>query len=181
MATAITATTKSREAKHSVSWLERELAEAREDLEFAGERINATNIKMAEAGAALFQKNDQLTQALNERDMVRNERDDYYRSVIELRKDLNRLREAHTQLTETNQQNFDKACLSAVGLAVLVSCLVDVTGEAPVETMSRLLENVDRMYVSPKVIGEIQSAFKRGYAAQVERAVAIAFAETSRY
>ncbi len=171
--------------KHSVSWLERELTEARKDLQLAGNRLNDLNAELAQRGGAYQlltdswnRKNDELVQARNERDAVRDERDEFYRALrlanaecAELRKDLQRLRDAHTDLTERNRVNFDKARRSGDVAAVLVSCLVAATGEDPAGTMLRFVEAFEQMGIDPDVINEVQNPLKRGYNAQVERIV----------
>jgi chromosome segregation ATPase len=229
MATEVALSQESREAeervrqlrKHSVAWLERELAEARKDLQLAGERIDAINIQLTEtretAGCqirglqemlvksedALMQKNDALTQVFNERDEARDERD-FAKAELnrvnrdkdellcrmvdtsiknkeregELCKDLRRIQEAHIQLTETNRRNFDKANRHSDVAAVLVSCLVAVTGEDPVGTMSRIVVVAGQMGVSlEKCLNEVETTLKRGSNARVEQAMNLALGD----
>ncbi len=174
---------------HSVAWLERELSEARKDLGLAGERLDATRIELSEVkdardaqiqglqelvvrrDDALTQKNDALTRALNERDDARSERDEYFRAITEARKDLRRVQEALTDLIKENRDNFNKARRKGDIAAVLASCLISATGEAPAETLLRFSDAAEQMDVSSDIIEDIGVALKRGYNAQVKQII----------
>lgn len=139
-----------------------------------------------------IKKNDDLTEALNERDTARDERDaanqeaadDCAKHLLtehELRGDLRRLRDAfnelekqHTLLRVVNQINFDKAMRREDVATALVYCLVRVTGEDPNGMMFRLVEAVEQIGIPPEVLSESCAPLKRGYNAQVDRVVDIA-------
>ncbi len=179
-----------KKVKHSVRWLERELAEARNDLQDAGHRLDAINI-------LLRQKNDELVQALNQRDGAYAERDmlriqiqrearwfqedrenwaktrlDYERENIELHGQLATLQEVNAWLGETNQGNFDKAHRNSDVAAVLVSHLVAVTGLAPAKIMLELFNVAVQMGVDlQEASEEVRNALKRGNDAQIDEVV----------
>src|SRR3989344_2794004 len=169
-----------RRSKHSVKWLERELAEARADLQIAGHRLDATNI-------LLRQKNDELVQARSERDDAYNERDearrncneidhmaevdyrDHQRTEDALLASLMQLKEANAELGTVNKRNFEKSRRNADVAAVLVSHLVAVTGLAPAKIMLELFNVAVQMGVDLREASEeVRNALKRGYAAQVD-------------
>lgn len=206
MATVVALSQESREAKekaspnarkHSVSWLERELSEARKDLRLAGERLDATNIELERVrknwdsqvtglqellikrDVELKQKNDELTQALNERDVARTERDQERRwaqedrvlnerRVTELRKDLRRIQEVHADLVERNRANFDKAYRNGEVAAVLACRLA--ADNTPASLIKKFLETAALMGmdVAPEVFGVVQKILVRGYVSEVE-------------
>lgn len=132
---------------------------------------------LASRNADLKQKSDALTQALNERDVFREELDstrrwvrDYERSISELRKDLRRLSEANANLTERNQENLKNASRNGDVAAVLASILAATN--TPADVMLKFAETADHVGIAPDdILDEVQIALKRGYAMQVEHAI----------
>lgn len=176
-----------------VAQLEHELADSKVILESRVKNLHQTIVSM---GTDRDQKNEAYLQALNERDEARNQRDLSSRQahddrvasslsnlkVVEISKDLWRLQDAHAQLNsdyvrllELNDVNFDRALRNADVAAMLVSCLVEVTGEDPTGTMMRVVNASKQIGIDlEKVRNEVQSALMRGNAARVEQAVDVA-------
>lgn len=151
--------------KHSVEWLERELAEARADLRVAMERIS--NLEITNT-----RNSRDLTYVLNQRDEAYDERDEVRQRKRELSLALDRYSKENRILADTNRHNFDKSRRNA-DVAAVLACLL-ATNNSPAEAMIKISETAMKMDVSPDVLGEVKNALKRGYNAQIDEMVTTA-------
>ena len=170
MATAMIKKGRPKKVKRLVKWLERELAEARSDLQTAGHRLDAINI-------LLMQKNDDLVQARNERDMLRIQIQQNARRAQEDRENWIKTRlvleEANAQLGRANQGNFDRAARKGEVAAVLARMAAEK--DSPAEAMMKFSEAAIGMDVDLiEISEEVRAAFKRGYSAEVDMVVTAA-------
>ncbi len=159
----------------SKAWLKRELAEARADLSHAERRISDLNI-------VLEKKNDELTQALNDRDLARDERDDMREKnkdaisflsglVVGAGRDIKRLLDEKGEIIRLNQANFDKACRNMDMASVLALILVN-SGYTPDKLLADFTNLAPELGVSPEVLEDLGNALKRAFVRKIEMSVA---------
>ena len=124
-----------------------------------------------------MQKNDDLVQARNERDMLRIQIQQNARRAQEDRENWIKTRlvleEANAQLGRANQGNFDRAARKGEVAAVLARMAAEK--DSPAEAMMKFSEAAIGMDVDLiEISEEVRNALKRGYAAKVDDAVTVA-------